>query len=214
MIPYRQGDIVLVWFPDSNLVTVKKRPAIILQADDLQTGLDQLIIGMVTSNLSRRGHKSRIFVDIHTKSGQITGLLSDSVIMTDNIATVRSSEIHKKIGIFTDLNVLKEALKRTLDFAIIFIINVMRLAMNLKFVPDDTTPEAGKIYFSILQKIGPSKRAEMALELSDGLRMTLEAGVRQRHPEYDDNMVKLAAIRLSIGEELFSRAYPGVDIKP
>jgi len=69
-----------------------------LQADDLQTGLGQLIIGMVTSNLIRKGHKSRIFVDINTKTGKHSGLLSNSVIMTDNVATVRLSEIYKKIG--------------------------------------------------------------------------------------------------------------------
>ena len=113
MITYKQGDIVLVWFPDSNLLTVKKRPAIVLQADDLQTGLNQLIIGMITSNLMRKGHKSRIFVDIHTEIGQQTGLLSDSVIMADNIATVRLSEIYKRIGIFVELDILRESLKHT-----------------------------------------------------------------------------------------------------
>lgn len=110
---YKQGDIVLVWFPGSNLITVKKRPAIVLQADDLQTGLEQLIIGMITSNLTRKGHKSRIFVDIHTEIGEQTGLLSDSVIMTDNLATVRLSEIYRKIGTFTELEILKECLKHT-----------------------------------------------------------------------------------------------------
>lgn len=49
MTTYKQGDIVLVWFPDSNLLTVKKRPSIVLQADNLQTGLDQLIIGMINN---------------------------------------------------------------------------------------------------------------------------------------------------------------------
>jgi mRNA interferase MazF len=59
MISYSQGDIVTVWFPDSNLLTVKKRPGIVLQKDHLNTNLDQLIIGMVTSNLARKGHASR-----------------------------------------------------------------------------------------------------------------------------------------------------------
>ena len=70
-----------------------------------------MIIGMITSNLIRKGHKSRIFVDIHTEMGQETGLLSDSIIMTDNIVTVRLSEIYRKIGIFTELDILKESLK-------------------------------------------------------------------------------------------------------
>ena len=110
---YKQGDIVLVWFPDSNLITAKKRPAIVLQADDLQTGLDQLIIGMITSNLMLKGHKSRIFVDIETETGRETGLLGNSVIMTDNIATVQLSEIYKRIGKFTNLDALKESIKHT-----------------------------------------------------------------------------------------------------
>ena len=53
MTTYKQGDIILVWFPDSNLMTAKKRPAVVLQSNNLQTGLGQLIIGMITSNLIR-----------------------------------------------------------------------------------------------------------------------------------------------------------------
>jgi mRNA interferase MazF len=113
MISYKQGDIVSVWFPDSNLLTVKKRPGIVLQKDNLNAGLDQLIIGMVTTNLARRGHGSRIFVDITTPLGQATGLVSDSVIMTDNMATVLSSEIHRKLGTYSDLDALKAAIKFT-----------------------------------------------------------------------------------------------------
>jgi mRNA interferase MazF len=113
---YKQGDIVLVLFPDSNLVMVKKRPAVVLQTDDLETGLDQLLIGMITTNLNRRGHKSRIFVDIDTERGKQTGLTSNSVIMTDNIATVRLIETDKKIGSI-EVSILKTALKYTFGIA-------------------------------------------------------------------------------------------------
>ncbi|MEQ8187749.1 MAG: type II toxin-antitoxin system PemK/MazF family toxin [Candidatus Eremiobacterota bacterium] len=110
---YKQGDIVLVWFPESNLLTVKKRPAIILQIDNLQTGLDQVIIGMITSNFLRKGHLSRIFVDISTETGKKTGLMGNSVIMTDNIATVQFSEIYKKIGSYKELDILKKSIRHT-----------------------------------------------------------------------------------------------------
>ena len=43
MMSYRRGDVVLVLFPDSNLRTAKRRPALVVQADDLRTGLPQLI---------------------------------------------------------------------------------------------------------------------------------------------------------------------------
>jgi len=55
--------------------------------------------------------------------------------------------------------------------------------MDLNIVPRDTTLEAIRIQFSILRKIGIAGRANMAIELSDGLRATIESGVRQRHPD-------------------------------
>lgn len=113
MMIYRQGDIVLVWFPDSNLLTAKKRPAIVLQTNNLQTRLDQLIIGVIITNPMRKGHKNRIFVDIYTETGKQTGLISNSVIMTANIATVRLSEIYKRIGTFTEIDALKKSLRHT-----------------------------------------------------------------------------------------------------
>ncbi len=110
---YKQGDTILVWYPDSNLLTAKKRPAIILQTDNLNTGLDQLIIGMITSNLERRNHPSRIFVDVNTPLGKKTGIISNSVIMTDNIATIRTSEIYRKLGVFEDSGALKASIRHT-----------------------------------------------------------------------------------------------------
>lgn len=85
--------------------------------------------------------------------------------------------------------------------------------MNQDFISRDTTLEAARIEISILRKIGMEGRGRMAIELSDNLRATVEAGIRQRHPEYDDNMVKLAALRLAIGEELFRKAYPDLEIE-
>lgn len=73
---------------------------------------------------------------------------------------------------------------------------------------EDTTSEAARIQFSILRRRGMAGRADMAIELSDGLRATIEFGVRQRHPDYSDSMVRLAALRLAIGQQLFDQAFP------
>ncbi len=85
--------------------------------------------------------------------------------------------------------------------------------MDLNIVPRDTTLEAIRIQFSIFRKIGIVERANMTIELSDGLRATILSGVRQRHPEYNDNMVRLAALQLAIGEQLFHQAYPDIKVK-
>jgi mRNA interferase MazF len=39
-----RGDVALVLFPNSNLSSAKTRPALIVQADSLATGLAQIII--------------------------------------------------------------------------------------------------------------------------------------------------------------------------
>jgi mRNA interferase MazF len=70
MTSYKRGDVVLVLFPHSDLRTAKKGPALVVQADNLQTGLDQSIVAMITSNLARRGHPSRYFVSLSSEADE------------------------------------------------------------------------------------------------------------------------------------------------
>jgi hypothetical protein len=65
-----------------------------------------------------------------------------------------------------------------------------------------------------LRRLGEDGRARAAFDLSDTLRRFVEAAVRHRHPEYDDKTVRLAAIRLSLGDQLFSVVFPGVEVEP
>lgn len=110
---FSQGDIVLVLFPNSNLRTTKKRPALVVQADNLNTGLPQLIVAMITSNLSRTGHPSRVFVSLASSEGRQAGLISDSVILTDNLATVLEAEISHSLGVWSDMASVESALRHT-----------------------------------------------------------------------------------------------------
>lgn len=112
-MPYSRGDMVLVFFPDSNLRTAKGRPALVIQADRLETGLPQTIVAMVTSNLTRAGYPSRVLVELATPEGQQTGLLTDSVIMTDNLVTVLDVEVARTIGVFTDMLCVDATLRNT-----------------------------------------------------------------------------------------------------
>ena len=94
----RRGDVVLVLLPDSNLRTSKRRPALVVQADGLDAHLPQTIVAMITSNMARAGHPSRVIVRVGSGSERASGLLMDSVIMTGNLATVHFSEIDSVIG--------------------------------------------------------------------------------------------------------------------
>ena len=111
---YKRGDIVLVLFPHSNLRTAKPRPALVVQADDLHTGVPQVIVAMITSRLFRANHPSRVTVLRSTLEGQRSGLLTDSVVMTDNLATVAESAIDRIIGILS-MSAVDPALRHTLS---------------------------------------------------------------------------------------------------
>ena len=109
-----RGDMVLVLFPDSNLRTAKRRPALVLQADALQTGLPQTIVAMISSNITRAGHPSRVLALQDSATGRQMGLRVDSVIMTDNLATVLESEIDRSMGSCPIMSEVDQALRKTL----------------------------------------------------------------------------------------------------
>jgi hypothetical protein len=79
---------------------------------------------------------------------------------------------------------------------------------------DDTTPEALAVQFQVLRRIGPAGRLAMMFDLSDNLRSLVEAGVRHRHPDWDDRTVEREVIRLMIGDDLFRQGYGKEPAKP
>ncbi len=54
----------------------------------------------------------------------------------------------------------------------------------------------------------------MTFALCDSLRAVAEAGVRHRHPDYDNAQVQVATARLLLGEALFAEAFPSRDVRP
>ncbi len=94
----KRGDVVLVLFPNSNLRTAKTRPALVVQADNLQTGLSQIIVAMISSQMSRANHASRVTIVQFSAEGLQSGLLTDSVVMTDNSASVVQSAVYRVVG--------------------------------------------------------------------------------------------------------------------
>ena len=63
--------------------------------------------------------------------------------------------------------------------------------------PGDTSPDAREVQIALLRSAGPAGRLAMAADLSDAVRALAAAGIRSRHPEYDD---------AKVGEVLAQRA--------
>jgi len=110
---YKRGDVILVLFPNSDLITYKKRPALVVQGDGISSGLPQKIVAMITSNTERTG-PTRLMVSKNDPAGKAMGLRSDSVVVTDNLTTVREREIYTSIGHCPDMPLVDKALKHTL----------------------------------------------------------------------------------------------------
>ena len=111
---FERGDVVLVLYPDSNLRTAKRRPALVVQANNLDTGLPQIVLAMVSSNLDRAGHPSRVLVTVDSPEGRKSGLRTDSVVMTDNLATVIEKQVDDVLGALPDMSAVDAALRHTL----------------------------------------------------------------------------------------------------
>ncbi len=81
--------------------------------------------------------------------------------------------------------------------------------------PLDTSSDAEKVQIEIFRRMEPQKRLRAAALLSETCRTLLAEGIRKRHPNYDEEQVRLAVIRCLLSEDLFLRAYPSArDILP
>jgi mRNA interferase MazF len=68
---------------------------------------------MITSQMSRAEYPCRVTVLLNTMEGQGAGLLTDSVVMADNLATITLSAIYRAIGSLS-MSEVDKALKYTL----------------------------------------------------------------------------------------------------
>jgi mRNA interferase MazF len=114
-----RGDVVLVDFPFASGRGNKLRPAVVVQNDTFNLRLNTTILAPVTSSTKHTNEPSQVAVDPTTQSGTTTGLLRPSAIKCENLATVETALIRRKIGRVQAelLNQLDAALKSSLSLA-------------------------------------------------------------------------------------------------
>jgi hypothetical protein len=78
---------------------------------------------------------------------------------------------------------------------------------EIEGIPRDTTRDAFLRQLEILRRLGIEGRAAMTFELSDNARALVKAGVRQRHPDWDEARVKEEFLRIVLGDSLYNEAY-------
>lgn len=80
---------------------------------------------------------------------------------------------------------------------------------EIEGIPRDTTRDAFLRQMEVLRRLGPEGRMAMTFELSDNARSLVKAGVRQRHPDWDEARVKEEFLRIVLGDSLYEEAYGG-----
>ncbi len=93
-----RGDVVLVEFPFTSGSASKLRPAVIVQNDANNRRLETTILAAITSNTRFQAEPTQVAVDPSTPDGAPTGLLRPSAIKCENLATVETRLIRRKIG--------------------------------------------------------------------------------------------------------------------
>jgi mRNA interferase MazF len=114
-----RGDVVLVGFPFSIGAAQKLRPTMVVQNDSYNRRLATTILAPITSNIRHAGDPAQVPVDPSTIDGSRTGLLRPSAIKCENLATVETRLIRRRIGNASAslLNKLEAALKVSLSLS-------------------------------------------------------------------------------------------------
>jgi mRNA interferase MazF len=110
---YRRGDVVLTWFPHSDLETFKKRPAVLVQSDAMLRDLPQRTCLMISRTPRAGAYRVRVRKD--SPEGAAMGILADFTIHADHIQTLDDKLIIKKIGRCTCMEQVDDALRAALD---------------------------------------------------------------------------------------------------
>ena len=91
---YRQGDILLIPIPFTDLASNKKRPVLVLSNNDYNSKTEDIIVAAITSNLTEKDYT----VMLSSKDLKEGSLKVDSSIRVDKIYTLSQSIIINKFG--------------------------------------------------------------------------------------------------------------------
>lgn len=95
---FQRGDVVLVHYPYTSGTGSKVRPALVVQCDRNNQRLVNLILVVITTTVHRSGEPTQYLIEVSTPAGKQSGLLRDSVVTCENIATVLIQRVTRKVG--------------------------------------------------------------------------------------------------------------------
>ena len=110
----KQGDIVLIVFPFTDLKSIKVRPALVISKEDFNNRQADAVFIMITSAINDI-KPEEILIKRNGSGFTQTGLKKESVIRTSKIHSLSQSLAKRKLGSISPV-LLKETLNRIQDF--------------------------------------------------------------------------------------------------
>jgi mRNA interferase MazF len=113
----KRGDVVLVHYPFSSGTGAKLRPALVVQNDRNNQRLTNVIVAAITSTTHRSGEPTQFLIEVTSAAGTQSGLVKDSVVTCENLATVEQNRVSRVIGSLPDeaMTLINECLKASLE---------------------------------------------------------------------------------------------------
>ena len=79
-------------------------------------------------------------------------------------------------------------------------------------IPIDTSEDAHLRQRDVLLQLGGRERVAIMFRLNDAARRMTVAGIRARHPDYEEDQVQRAYARLVLGDDLMRVIWPDRDL--
>ncbi len=89
---YRQGEVVLIPVPFSDLTATKKRPVLVISNDSYNSGSQDILVAAITSNLYQDG------VRLDTANMAVGVMPKPSMIRCDKLYSLEQAIVVKSVG--------------------------------------------------------------------------------------------------------------------
>ena len=93
-----RGDVVLAWYPFASGAGGKRRPCLVVQNDIDNARLSNTVVAQITSNLRAASEPTQLLIEVTAPEGLQSGLLHDSLVSCNNLATIEQGLIDRIIG--------------------------------------------------------------------------------------------------------------------
>src|SRR5580700_11804741 len=94
----QRGDVLKARFPHASGGRGKKRPVVVVQADDYNQRLRHAVVAQVTTNLDEKDDPACLFVEASTLEAKAAGLDRDCLICCTLLSLMSEDRLTEKIG--------------------------------------------------------------------------------------------------------------------